>query len=149
MHFKTYECLEYHILRLNNYQNLSFTCCNTNQKILYSQLILLELNKITNILYYTFLQSNLNLRQPESIPSTAPQIREFTLDELSKFNGSGGTPAYAAINGVVYDVSLSPAWGGGSHFGLLAGKDLTHEFAGCHKSMDILNSLPRVGILEP
>ncbi|WP_333860719.1 cytochrome b5 domain-containing protein [Clostridium sp.] len=75
--------------------------------------------------------------------------RQFTLEELSKYNGANGSPAYAAINGVVYDLSLVPSWGGGTHFGLYAGKDLTSEFNACHKeNIKILENLPKVGVIK-
>lgn len=75
--------------------------------------------------------------------------RQFTLEELSKYNGANGTPAYAAVNGVVYDLSLVPAWGGGTHFALYAGKDLTNEFNACHKEdTKILEALPKVGVIK-
>ena len=53
-------------------------------------------------------------------------MQEFTLDELAKFNGRGGQPAYVAFKGVVYDVTESSMWGGGEHEGMHdAGADLT------------------------
>lgn len=75
--------------------------------------------------------------------------REFTPEELTNYSGEGGKPAYVAVNGIVYDVSLNPAWGGGTHFGIYAGKDLTAEFNACHKnSAVILDRLPQVGIMK-
>ena len=74
--------------------------------------------------------------------------RVFTLEELGKYDGSGGNPAYVAVNGVVYDMSRESTWGGGTHFGLYAGKDLTGEFQGCHGMAAILMKLPKVGILK-
>lgn len=75
------------------------------------------------------------------------QMREFTLNELSRYDGSMGKPAYVAVNGIVYDVSNVPSWGGGSHFGLQAGKDLTEEFQNCH-SIEKLQNLIKVGIIK-
>lgn len=72
----------------------------------------------------------------------------FTMEELSKFNGRNGNPAYVAVNGIVYDVSLEKAWGGASHFGLTAGKDLSAQFNSCHRVMDILKNLPKVGTIK-
>lgn len=72
----------------------------------------------------------------------------FTSEELAHYDGSGGKPAYVAVGGVVYDVSLAPAWGGGTHFSLYAGRDLTMQFAHCHGKMEILSKLPVVGIFE-
>lgn len=74
--------------------------------------------------------------------------KEFTLEELANYDGSSGKPAYVAVNGVVYDMSGVASWGGGTHFGLYAGKDLTSQFENCHGMADILNKLPKVGILK-
>ncbi len=75
--------------------------------------------------------------------------KEFTLEELKKYDGSNGKPAYVAVNGIVYDVSSEATWGGGTHFGLYSGKDLSSEFLGCHKGMiEILNKLFRVGTIK-
>ncbi|MGE5654286.1 MAG: cytochrome b5 domain-containing protein [Bacillota bacterium] len=83
-------------------------------------------------------------------PSAAPPglpTREFTAAELAEYDGSAGRPAYVAVNGVVYDMSTQATWGGGSHFGLLAGSDLTAQFAGCHGQAPFLSRLPVVGTL--
>ena len=74
--------------------------------------------------------------------------KQFTLAELAELNGSGGKPAYVAVNGVVYDVSVQGAWGGGTHFGLYAGKDLTAHFQACHDNDTILSALPKVGVIK-
>ncbi|MCX7884798.1 MAG: cytochrome B5 [Caloramator sp.] len=75
--------------------------------------------------------------------------REFTIEELSKYDGSLGNPAYIAVNGIVYDVSNSPVWGGGTHFGAVAGVDLTSQFEKCHKGdLTKLKNLPIVGTLK-
>jgi predicted heme/steroid binding protein len=75
--------------------------------------------------------------------------KEFTLEELATYDGANGRAAYVAVNGTVYDVSKEATWGGGTHFGLYAGKDLSTEFMGCHKGMiEMLNKLPKVGVLK-
>lgn len=75
--------------------------------------------------------------------------KQFTIEELSTFNGAAGKPAYVAVGETVYDVSLQATWGGGTHFGLYAGKDLTKEFMGCHQNkLEILSGLPVVGQLK-
>lgn len=74
--------------------------------------------------------------------------RDFTIEELSKFNGRDDKPAYIAINSNVYDVTNNAAWAAGTHFGLSAGRDLTNEFASCHKGQQqILSRLKVVGRL--
>ena len=74
--------------------------------------------------------------------------KSFTLEELSQYDGSNGKPAYVAVNNVVYDLSNEVAWGGGSHFGITAGKDSTAEFKSCHGNIEVLKKLPKVGILK-
>lgn len=80
-------------------------------------------------------------------PPQLPAQRTFTLEELAKFNGKNGNPAYVAVNGTVYDVTNNATWAAATHFGLSAGKDLTSEFAACHAGKPILNNLTVVGKL--
>ncbi len=75
------------------------------------------------------------------------ETKTFTSEELAKFNGKDGNPAYVAINGVVYDVTNNAAWAAATHFGLNAGNDLTTAFTSCHAGSDILSNLPVVGNL--
>lgn len=89
-------------------------------------------------------------RPREMTPPTADQVtapKAFTLAELAQFDGAGGRPAYVAVDRVVYDVSREATWGGATHFGLYAGRDLTLQFAGCHGKAEVLRNLPRVGVL--
>lgn len=94
------------------------------------------LQNISSLSYYTEFQ-NANR-----------QTKEFSLSELANYNGSMGKPAYVAVNGTVYDVSNEATWGGASHFGLIAGKDLSSQFQGCHGNESVLAKLPKVGILK-
>lgn len=72
----------------------------------------------------------------------------FTPEELSKFNGKDGQPAYVAINGTVYDVSGKDAWKNGEHHGNLAGRDLTNILFNKSPHKDkVLGELPVVGKL--
>ena len=50
---------------------------------------------------------------------------ELTLEELAVYNGKDGSPAYVAVDGVIYDVTNSPKWADGEHNGYSAGQDLT------------------------
>lgn len=72
---------------------------------------------------------------------------DLTINQLSKYDGKSGNPAYVAVNGVIYDVTDNAAWAAATHFGLTAGKDLTNEFASCHAGQTILNKLKAVGKL--
>lgn len=80
--------------------------------------------------------------------NTNRQNKEFTLEELSKYDGSDGNPAYVAIEGIVYDLSNQPTWVSGKHFGLTAGKDLSAQYKSCHKMSSIINNLPKIGVLK-
>ena len=55
------------------------------------------------------------------------QTEGLTLEELARFNGKDGQPAYIAVDGIIYDVTESRAWKDGMHNGFEAGKDLTEE----------------------
>lgn len=71
----------------------------------------------------------------------------FTIEELSRYDGSNGKPAYIAVNGIVYDVSKEPTWEGAEHFNMKAGTDLTEQFNSCHGEVELLHNLPMVGML--
>ena len=76
-------------------------------------------------------------------------LEEFTLEEVSKYNGKDGMPAYVIIKGAVYDTSDVEVWNGGSHFGVLAGNDLTESFINCHSGEhEILKKLRIIGTLK-
>ncbi len=77
------------------------------------------------------------------------QMKKFTLEELAKFDGKEGRPAYVAHKGKVYDVSESWMWEDGDHQGLHeAGKDLTEDMEDAPHEDDNLSDFPVVGELE-
>ena len=55
--------------------------------------------------------------------SNSGNEKTFTLDELSKYDGTNGQPAYIAVDGVVYDVTSN--FPNGEHHGCKAGTDST------------------------
>ncbi len=78
-----------------------------------------------------------------------PVLREFTVEELTEYNGADGKPVYVAVNGRVYDLSSVPAWTGGMHNSLRAGQDLSSWFNSCHGGfLTVLERYPLVGILK-
>ena len=79
----------------------------------------------------------------------ADENQIFTMQELSKYNGRDGVPAYVAVNGIVYDVTGVEAWKYARHYGLTAGKDLSNYFNSCHKNEEkLLDKLDIVGRFE-
>lgn len=81
--------------------------------------------------------------------SNRDELRYYTIEEVSKFDGRGGTLAYVVIDGTVYDVTSMKQWINGNHYGLSAGKDLSEYFKTCHKNeLEILKKLRIVGTIK-
>lgn len=96
--------------------------------------------KITEIL------DNIDIKKTMEREVVVQESKEFTVEELSEYDGSMGKPAYVAVNGLVYDVSGNSTWSGGTHFGLYSGKDLSKEFKDCHDGkIELLKKLPIMG----
>jgi predicted heme/steroid binding protein len=106
-----------------------------------------------NQLYSVQQQGEQQGEQQEQVEPSQEQeqnetMRTFTAEELAYYDGGEGRPAYVAVNGNVYDVSMVLRWAGGTHFGLHAGQDLSGEFMGCHLGItERLDSLPKIGVL--
>jgi predicted heme/steroid binding protein len=74
--------------------------------------------------------------------------KQFTLEELKKYDGKEGRPAYIAYKGKVYDVSDDFLWVEGDHQGEhVAGKDLTEELSRAPHAEDVLERVPLIGVL--
>ncbi len=75
--------------------------------------------------------------------------KKFTLEELAKYDGKDGKPAYLAYKGKVYDVSDSAFWMGGDHLGAhQAGKDLTEELDLAPHGPENIDKVKLVGVLS-
>jgi predicted heme/steroid binding protein len=74
--------------------------------------------------------------------------RKFTMEELKRYDGKDGRPAYVAYKGKVYDVTDSPLWASGDHQGLHeAGRDLTAEITEAPHGEETLANMKMVGVL--
>lgn len=69
----------------------------------------------------------------------------YTAETLAVYNGFNGQPAYAVVNGLVYD--FSRLFRNGNHQGRSAGTDLTSAFYSVHSS-NILRAYPVVGTYQ-
>ncbi len=75
-------------------------------------------------------------------------LKDFTSDELAKYNGKNDNPAYIAVDGKVYDVTDVPEWKNGIHNRRFeAGKDLTKELKLSPHGSSKLDNVPIVGKL--
>lgn len=74
-------------------------------------------------------------------------LKKFSLDELSGFDGKAGRPAYVGYKGKVYDVSGSDQWGDGDHLGHEAGRDLTEDMDIAPHADDVIQKMKVVGVL--
>lgn len=75
--------------------------------------------------------------------------KEFTLEELKKYDGKEGRPAYVAYKGKVYDVSANALWSDGDHMGMHeAGIDLTADMEDAPHEEDNITDMPVVGELK-
>lgn len=87
----------------------------------------------------------------ETSMSVEPEVLELTLEELAKYNGQDGNPAYVAVDGTIYDVTDSPKWSKGKHRsvkGVEAGNDLTEKIKSLSPhGTGILEDYPIVGKL--
>ena len=76
-------------------------------------------------------------------------MKSFSREELARYNGKNGAPAYIGYKGKVYDASTSFIWRNGRHQVLHnAGEDLTDALEQAPHSEDMLERLPTVGTLH-
>ena len=86
---------------------------------------------------------------PYTIAGAGPSqdLPEMTPSQLAIYNGQNGQPTYVAVSGVVYNVSSSSSWTGGTHKSThAAGQDLTAAFQGKHAA-SYISSFPKVARL--
>lgn len=92
--------------------------------------------------------SNKSSNQNSTSNSTTGN-KTFTAEELKKYNGQNGNPAYVAVNGIVYDVTNASKWKNGKHEnGIVAGVDLTNSIGQSPHGSSVLKDLPVVGTLK-
>jgi predicted heme/steroid binding protein len=81
--------------------------------------------------------------------SSSSSSKVFTADDLKKYNGQNGNPAYVAVKGTVYDVTNAKKWKSGKHEnGIVAGVDLTNSMSKSPHGESVLKDVPVVGQLK-
>lgn len=99
--------------------------------------------------YLNFFYKNNNSKYPatnsQSAIATNTNNTIYTAATLKNYNGQNGQPAYVAVDGVVYDVSLE--FKNGRHHGYSAGQDLSEAFHNQHPD-SFLNGLTVVGTYQ-
>ena len=79
------------------------------------------------------------MKKEAEIPQKDLDTSEITLENLSGFDGSSGRPGYIAYQDRLYDVTQSPKWSDGRHFGKhIAGADLTDAIKGAPHGEEVL-----------
>lgn len=69
----------------------------------------------------------------------------FTAEELAQYDGQDGRKAYYAYEGKVYDVTGSPLWKAGQHYGLQAGQDLTGKMMDAPHGTEVFSGFEVLG----
>jgi len=76
-------------------------------------------------------------------------MKEYSKEELARYDGKNGNPAYVVYKGKVYDVSASFLWRDGTHQVLhSAGEDLTDALEQAPHGGDVLEKFPIVGTVH-
>jgi predicted heme/steroid binding protein len=76
------------------------------------------------------------------------RTREFTMKELSAYNGVGDNHAYIAVNGTVYDITGERALNQIVAAGFKPGTDLSEQFNSGKLSKQLLNNIRIIGVLR-
>jgi predicted heme/steroid binding protein len=78
--------------------------------------------------------------------SKLTEMRKFTAETLSQYNGKDGAPAYIAYAGKVYDVTNSFLWQRGKHQVIhYAGADSTADLKTAPHGAELIYKFPQVG----
>ena len=100
--------------------------------------------------------SNSKTTTQQTTPQTSTQNSttiaakgDLTLEQLKKYDGQNGNPAYVAVDGTIYDVTNAKGWSNGQHKnGITAGKDLSVEINSSPHGKSVLSNLTVIGKIK-
>lgn len=76
-------------------------------------------------------------------------LPEYTMEEVAKHTGRGGTAAWFVFGDKIYDVTKSDLWTEGDHQEMhTAGRNLTSEMPDAPHDEDVLTRFPVIGMLK-
>jgi predicted heme/steroid binding protein/uncharacterized membrane protein len=81
-------------------------------------------------------------------PSAGEGNMKLTPEALSSYDGKEGQKAYAAVDGIIYDVTDSRMWKNGKHARHFAGMDLSSALKQAPHGPEKLEAFPKVGALS-
>jgi predicted heme/steroid binding protein len=76
------------------------------------------------------------------------ELPVFTSRQLALRNGQDKPEIWVALNGVIYDVTLSRLWKNGKHYEHWAGQDLTNELKEAPHTEKVFDKFKIIGKLE-
>ncbi|MCQ6963443.1 cytochrome b5 domain-containing protein [Methanolobus chelungpuianus] len=74
-------------------------------------------------------------------------MREFTREELSKYDGKKSKEIYVAYKGKVYDVTDSNTWFDGEHYEHEGGRELTEQMDDAPHAEEVFDDYKVIGEL--
>jgi predicted heme/steroid binding protein len=72
----------------------------------------------------------------------------YTRSQLALRNGQDKPEVWVALNGLIYNVSLSRLWKNGKHYEHWAGQDLTDELKDAPHTEKVFDKFTVIGVLK-
>lgn len=110
------------------------------------KIILFLVMVLTAVIVTGYIGPRMRKRRAAGGAAEPAEAGNLTADELMRFDGREGRPAYVAYKGSVYDLTGSRLWKNGSHLQKhSAGHDLTEVLKTAPHGEEKLLAMPRVG----
>ncbi len=121
---------------------------NAFGRILLVKIILFAIMLCVAILAVTVIHRKMS--QGAGTPSEPMQPSDWSMEKIAGLTGAEGKPACIVHENHIYDVTDSPKWKNGRHFGKhAAGADLTEAMKSAPHGPEVLDRVKRIGDLVP